>query len=522
MTPGIRRSTMLTTIALLIVLLPTQPGFGKKKSGLNAPLVAEIAFQYAALERSQAAVKVLDQALSITETMPSDCYKATPLMRVANGYTLVGQTSRGQQLLTKAFQIAHAQTIANCTLSATSPEESLLNRAGEYAELGYYDFALRIIRGVDNWFRPIAMVRIAAAYQKDQKPEQAKKILDEAIAIAQRNPDLQTRRQLLLGIIFELKRTGQSELLLPTLQQALEIIRAYPQSQSEKDISWDITQKLQVSEMLIASGQKLQALALLNQVLPKIKALRSTQFPLDKIRFLRQVATQYATVGQSSQAKAVLVIAQSRVQELKASLRNFAFAQVASGYAEIGQLQTARELAGQIKTRMDREQVLQAIALHYAKAGEVAQAVNVARSLSTAKDLTLSEVVRYYLANQQYDQALQIAQRERIQSMLPEVALAYAEGGRPERAKQIVQSIQPPSENSTHLDWLMPALAQSFAQNGQFEQALQVAQMTRTKEYKSRTLTAIATEYITKDRVANRGKATEILDQALQVALLIE
>ncbi|MBD2095965.1 hypothetical protein H6F90_12490 [Trichocoleus sp. FACHB-591] len=485
--------------------------------------MAEIAFQYAATERSQAAVKVLDQALSLTETMPSDCYKATPLMRVANGYQLVGQTSKGQQLLTKAFQIARAQTIANCTLSATSPEESLLNRAGEYAQAGYYDFAQPIVRGVDNWFRPIAMVKIAAAYQKDQKPDQARQVLDEAIAIAQCNPDVRNRRQILLGIAFELKRTGQSEFLLPTLQQALESVRAQPQSQSQEDISWDITQKLQVSEMLILSGQKPQALALLKQVLPEIKALRSTQFPSEQVHLLSTVATQYAAVGQSSQAKAVLAIAQASAQALTPSLlRNPTLAQVASRYAEIGKLQTARELAARIDTRVDQEQVFQAIAMHHTKTGEVAQAVKVARSLETRKDLTLSDMVSHYLANRQYDQALQIAQQERVEGTLPQVALAYAEAGKPERAKQIVESIQPPADDSAHLDWLMPALAQSFAQKGEFEPALRVAQGTQTKEYKSRALIAIATEYIAQDRVANRAKATELLEQALEVALSIE
>ncbi|MBW4538832.1 MAG: hypothetical protein KME43_06735 [Myxacorys chilensis ATA2-1-KO14] len=516
----IKRGTVLTVTALLTVLLPIQPGFGKERSESKAPLVAEIAFQYAAIEQSQVAVKILDQALSITETILSDCYKATPLMRVANGYKLVGQTSKGQQLLTKAFQIAHTQTIANCTLSATSPEESLLNRAGEYAKAGYYDFALSIIRGVENGFRPMAMVKIAAAYQKDQKPDQARQILDEAIAIAQRNPDLRTRRQILLGMTFELQRIKQSNFLLPTLQQALESIRAQPQSQEDK--SWDITQKLHISQMLIANGQKPQAISLLDQVLPEIEALQLTQFPPERVHLLTKVATQYAAIGQLSQAKTVLVSAQSKAQALKPSLRNSALAQVASGYAEIGQLQTARELAGRIGTRMDRERVFQAIAMHYAKTGEVAQAVKVARSLSTAKNLTLSEIVRYYLANQQYDQALQIAQRERLQGILPEVALAYAEAGKPERAKQIAQSIQPPAGDSAHLDWLMPALAQSFAQVGELEQALRVAQTTQTKEYKSQALIAIATQYNAKDRVTNRAKAIKILDQALQVALSIK
>jgi hypothetical protein len=65
---------------------------------------------------------------------------------------------------------------------------------------------------------------------------------------------------------------------------------------------------------------------------------------------------------------------------------------------------------------VDREQVFQAITMYYTKAGEVAEAVKLARSLLTSKNLTLSEIVRHYLTNRQYDQALQIAQRERVQS----------------------------------------------------------------------------------------------------------
>jgi len=148
--------------------------------------------------------------------------------------------------------------------------------------------------------------------------------------------------------------------------------------------------------------------------------------------------------------------------------------------------------------------------------------VKLARSLSTAKNLILTEIVRYYLANKQYDQALKIAQREDVQGVLPDVALAYAEAGKPEQALRVAKSVKPLSNNPAYLDWLMLAFARSFAQQGQFEQALQVAQATQNKQYKSQALTAIAAQYIAKDRVANRSKATEILDQALKVALSIK
>ncbi len=367
------------------------------------------------------------------------------------------------------------------------------------------------------------MVRIAKSYKDDQKPDQAKQIIDDALTVAQRNPDLRGRRQVLMGITFTLQSTGQSEFLPPTLNQALESIRAHLKSQSEEEISWTITQALQVTDLLIANGQKPHATALLNQVLPEIRSLRSTQFLAEKVYLLSQAATQYAAVGQASQAKAILATAQSTAQALKPSpFLDNAFAQVAIGYVKNGQLQTARELANRIKTRVDREQVFQAIAMHYVKSGNVDQAVKLARSLSTAKNLTLTDIVRHYLVNKQYDQALKIAQRENVQGVLSDIALAYAEAGKSEQALRVAKSVKPLSNNPAHLDWLMPALARSFAQQGQFEQALQVAQAIKDKQYKSQALTAIAAQYIAKDRVANRSKATEVLDQALKVASSIK
>jgi tetratricopeptide (TPR) repeat protein len=513
---SLKRGGLLALFALLPVLLLGKSGFAQERSTSRAPLVAEIAFQYAALDRTSAA-EVLDKALSIIEVDQSDCYKSAPLIRVANGYALIGQSSKAKQLQARAFQIARAQTIANCRLSATSPEESLLNRAVEYAEAGQYNFALDIIRGVENPFRSLSMVRIAESYKKDQKPDQARQILTEAIAVAQRNPDLASRSQLLMGVAFELKRTEQSELLPVLLEQILTTIRSTPKPQSEDKIGLNLNQTIQVAELFTATGQKQRAIAILNQVLPEIQAFRPRQFPAERVNLFSRLAVQYAAAGQASQAKAILVSART----VKLSGQNFAATQIARSYAEIGQIRTARTLVSQLKSLTEHENALQAIAMYYVKSGQVEQALQIARSLKTARNLTLSEIVRYLLENQQYDQALKVAQQEKVQGILPEVAIAYAEAGKPERARRIVQSILSRSNRSTALDWLMPVLAQSFAEQGQFEQALQIAQAIRQKEYQSQALSAIAHQYIVRDRVGNRAKALALLDQALKTALSI-
>ena len=55
---GIRRGTLLA-IVMLAISGSSKPGFSQEKTDAQAPFVAEIAFQYAAVNRSGAA-KVLD------------------------------------------------------------------------------------------------------------------------------------------------------------------------------------------------------------------------------------------------------------------------------------------------------------------------------------------------------------------------------------------------------------------------------------------------------------------------------
>ena len=499
-------------------------GNKQKLSNRQAPLVAEIAYQYAAAQRSPSAQKVLDQALALTETMEGDCYKSTPLMRVANGYILAGDSAKGQKLLTRAFQIAREQTIANCRLSATSPEESLLNRAAEYAEAGNYNFALSIIDGVDSWARPMAMARIAGSYLQDKQPEQARQLINRAMDISLRFPDPLMRRQMLMSIAFELRRQENLELLPPVIKQIQATLNSQDKPKSRDHTSLKFSQTLNLAGMLVATGEKAQAIALLNQLLPDIQAMQLPSNPTEQIQHLTQAAIQYAAAGQPEQAKTLLIKARTAAESSKSAMnRDQASAIVARAYAEIGQVQTADELARQIKSVDNREQALGAIAFHYAKTGNLSQATTIARSLKTAKNMRLSNIVEHLLKTKQYEQALQVARQEKVDSILPQVALAFSEAGQPTQALQIAESIKAkePARQSYHLDWLMPAIAQSFAKQGQFEQALQLAQRIQTKENKSQALTMIAAQYLKTERIANQNEATEILDQAWKIALSV-
>ncbi|MEO8893703.1 MAG: hypothetical protein ABI417_19625, partial [Coleofasciculaceae cyanobacterium] len=430
-------------------------------------------------------------------------------------------------------QIAREQTLAGCT-SGTTPQESLLKRAKEYAEAGYDNFVLSIIDGVDNFTRPMQMAEIASIYWQQKKPEQARQIIGRAIEIAQsqRFPEFITRRQILMSIGFPLSEGGYPELLPPVIKQ----IQATPNSQDkaslDNDLSIRVSQTWSLSKMLIATGEKGQAIALLNQILPEIQAIQLQSVPTarglspspnptSKILDLTLFATQYAAAGQPEQAKTLLMDARTIAESLAPSMdRDRALTMVAQAYTEIGQVKTAEDLARRITNVDEREQMLGAIALDYAKTGNISQATTIARSLTTTKEHTLSNIVAHLLKTKQYEQALELAIQEKIDKT-PQMAMALAEAGKPAQALQITKSFRAEelSSQSVCLDCLMSSIAQSFAQQRQFEQALQVAQQIQSKGVKSNVLMMIATQYIKTDRIANQNKATEILDQALKLAL---
>jgi hypothetical protein len=133
--------TQLASITLAAVFSSTGVAIAVESQDTKARLLSDIAFQYAELGKSDPAIEVLEQSLRSTRAMSSQCYQANPLAKVAGGYFLLGQEALAKQLLTEAVQTAKAQAATGCSSSATSPTESLSNRAKEYAEAGHLNSA---------------------------------------------------------------------------------------------------------------------------------------------------------------------------------------------------------------------------------------------------------------------------------------------------------------------------------------------------------------------------------------------
>ncbi|GAB1543227.1 hypothetical protein NUACC21_59010 [Scytonema sp. NUACC21] len=509
----------------------------------KANLLANIAVQYAAAGKPEQAAEVLEQTLPLTNAITNECFKANPLSRVALGYILVGQEAKGKQLLTEAIQIARTQTATGCSGSATSPDESLLNRAREYAEAGYYEFARTIIIEVNNpMFTPITLAELAGYYAKNAEAEQATKVLNQAIAIAQRNDRPLYRTMTLIGIAEHLTRDGQKEQVPLVLERALESASAIDEAQASENSSMKVHCILRIAKQFATVGQERRAIELLDRSLPKIRTLANKPFPLDKIIQLIATATQYAVLEEKNKAVETLAEARTAAQAIPidaARSQSDALARVAKAYAELGNFDGGQQIARSIKNVNEREQAFGVIAIAYAKAGYSDQAIKLAKSIGK-RDYTLKEIARYYLNSGQYDQAFEIVQQWNLKDILSEVAFGYLEAGQPERALQIAQSIQSPPDAIQHKDWRLPAIARGFAKQRKFDRALQVAQGITDKSYKAEALTAIAEQYVVREPEktgiiqkilsiltnsvnslfgsSDKDKASEILDRALQVA----
>ncbi|NEU73815.1 hypothetical protein PI95_014905 [Hassallia byssoidea VB512170] len=499
-------------------------------------ILADIAFQYAAVGKSEQAVKILNQVLPLAEANPNECFKANPLVKVAGGYILAGQETKGKQLLKEAIQIAHTQTATGCSGSATSPDESLLNRAKKYAEAGYYSFGIEIITKVNNPVStPTTLAELAGHYAKAGEPEQATKVLNQAIAIAQSNPNTLYKTMTLIVIAEHLSQGGQKEQVPKVLERALESAYAIDEAKSRENTAMKVNQMLRIAKQFAEVGQERRAIEILDQALPKIRTFADKRFPIEKPSQLVETAVQYAALKQKNKAVETLAEARTAAQAINGD----GLAKVAEGYAEIGDFEQAQQIARSIKNVNERSRAFSGIAIAYAKAGYPDQAVKLAKSIGNP-DFTFRGIVRHYLQIGQNDQAFGIVQQWNLKNMLSEVAFAYLEAGQPDKALQIAKSIEPHPDAEQHKDWRFPSIARGFAKQGQFDQALEVAQSITDKGYKAQALIAIAEQYVLREREnkkliekilsvltnslnslfgsSNKNKASEILDQALQVA----
>ncbi len=518
-------------MTLMVVFSSTNGAMATQATDIKAGLLAEIAYQYAQIKETERASKVLVKALESVAAMSNQCFKANPLARVAGSYYLIGEKEKSKQLFASAIQTAQTQTETGCSRSATSPIESLLNRAKEYATAGHIDWALQISTTVGD---PLTLNEIVAQLFKAGQFQQATQILNQSIELVQRIDNPYYRTQFFINMSERLSQVKARHEVVLLLEQALESISAIGSTQEEDGIT-QIQQMLRIAKQFAVIGEKRRALKILDQALPKIRTFTSQQFALDKVIGLIDTALEYAMLEQKNQAVVILAQARTAAQLIPLDVNKSSYdalGRVAQGYAKLGEFEQALEIARSIMPIGKRDLALQKIALAYVQTGNVEEGVKLAQSISNS-NYALIQIVRYYLTLDQPAQAWNLVQSKQVKGIASELALGYLKARQPQMALQIVQSdniegftneiarsyvdVGQPNRalqlvrGQPVVDEVMfPDIASGFAKQGQLDQALEVTQSMNNKMYKAEALIAIAKVYASND-LAEQGVSQSIL-----------
>lgn len=543
----------VSTIAL-VSLTFLESAIASPAPELRARLLSDIAFEYAELGNSERAIAIAQQAIQSANGMTQPCYRANSLAKVAGSYLLAGQEKTGKEWIATAIQTARQQTATGCSSSATSPTESLSNRAQEYAEDGHFDLAIALSSGLND---PMATAEIAQNLFQAGQNERATQTLDQAIAFAQAIPDAAYKAQMLNVMATQLIVAGNREAGIRVLEQ----IDTRPTGASAEARSTQGTTRLRTAEQFAEAGASERAIAILDQTLPTIRQLPTRPLPLDPIIQFVDAALLYHQLNRPDQATAILAEAHraaAAIAPTPMQSQADALGRVAVGYGKVGNFARARQILQTIRSTGEKQAALGNLASVYAEAGNVEEAVKLAQSSANRNGVLIS-IVRYYLQQKQPDTAWQFVQTQQVQGILSEVAVAYLEAGQPEKALQIVQTgnlegftpdiVQGYAQTGRSqqakqlaeaqgMTWLLPTVVQGLAEQRQLDDALQTVKSITDPTQKAEALIAIARVYA-EPNAANGGpmpwltqwrswvqnflgdsdqeKAQTILEQALQV-----
>ena len=478
----------------------------------QAQQLADIAFGYAIANQPDKAIPLLEQA----ETYQGgDCFEGNAWLKISVGYDAVNQPDKAQIYLKQAIDTARAGTEENCASGATSPSESLLNRTIDYAESGNLDLAMELVQQVEAWSQPLAMAEIAAEYNQAGQPQQAQKLISDAIVSVQENDaalDVVYSNQILLATVGLLLLEDQTDLANWTIEES-EIIKSLLEGSTDTlEDNADTHQRINLARLLMDLDQPQHALTVLDATVPTIQP--SSQFPLDAFYGWIDAAQLYTELG-SDQADAIWQQVERNLEQLSDS---FTIASVqgrlVSAYAEIGEFEQARVLAETIDNTNERSTAYQAIAVAYAEAGLVKEANALIDSIDEP-EFARRNILHTYLNTEQYAEAEQLAKQ--TVELLPEVIRTYCETGQPERAMLLFEQLN--TDNDESKDWLRSCIATQWAEQQQFDSALELTQTIVEPDHKATTLTAIAVQQVNRTPRSLWGRFISRLPNPLQAWL---
>jgi tetratricopeptide (TPR) repeat protein len=333
-------------------------------------------------------------ALEVTKAIPQQNYRISALRAIARQYNSVGQKDKAAGVLTEAFEIAKTWTplvYDGPQILQGSNGDILAEIAGDYADIGQYNQAMRVIEAIGDKNYEVAdkaeaLLKIASAYGRVGQKEQAAETLSQAlqlrqtieleyhttrllpiIAVAQAEAgqydqaiqttaaigDAAQKVKTLLEIASVCHRVGQNSQVATTLSQAVQVAQSI---EGESSTSWTyspgyrlypqrIETLVEIAQAYRSAGQKEQAAKVLSQALEFALVMKDNNA---RSGTLAEIADIYGAVGQQEQAIDILSQA-LRVAQAIASLDDkvSALRHIADKYAAVGQKNKGTEVLSQ-------------------------------------------------------------------------------------------------------------------------------------------------------------------------------
>ncbi len=333
----------------------------------------------------------------------------------------------------------------------------------------------------------------------------------------------------------EYTNSRNPEKAVETLTQAFQLLSTAKNAEAKANWVRDIiitpdgdTSLLEkLVTLSVETGQKEQLSPVLSQALPVAQSL-STSYSFVKTSALTAIAHNYATIGQSAKAVAILPQSLQTANSIRgADFKTIALTAIAKAYLAAGQREQVATILSQALSQAKaiqspnayrKGEALGQIAITYAKAGEYNQAIQVAQIIENTpyyKASVLGAIATQYAQAGQMEQAIQIAQTLEMPDSkaktLTTIAAKYAADGQQAKASEVFsQAIQ---IAQTAGDGLLGTIAIQYAQAGQPDAALSIVSKIDDAHSKAIALTAIALEYT---KAGQPTKASPLISQTLE------
>lgn len=424
--------------------------------------------------------------------------RAYMLSLLAHEYAEIGQKAQALELISQVLSLARKSNFKG---------ELPLPIIESYTVLGQFDQALKATENlVSGATRAEALTDIANAYIKAGQPEQATKVLTQALQITKliKSEPRQGELEILaadpeypeLPLIF----SDKERLPIAIATSYERIGNSNSASLTSLEVLADPKDRTDTLLWLVRS----HAEAGLYQ--PALRIANTIQNQAEKKYALFIIVNSHLKAGQVEQA---LKLVESVVEPY---LQSAALGTVAAKYTQLGKrdralrlLEQASRIANSIDSITTKSEALIELASHYAKLKDNAQADRL-----VTQALKLDRLLENSIA------LLTIADYQQKIKRLIDVVEVYAEIGQYEKAVQLANTIDSQERKSRASAW--QAIASAYVRNGQAEQALNTIKVFKTKfpeEYKyfydDPILQDVVIHYVEKGQ----------FDRALQVAKTI-